>query len=66
MADAVLRVYRGDNQAGTTADYTSGLTAGVTDNTTTAFSTRYTDQAGKLSKPSEPLKFTLKNRFGYK
>ena len=26
----------------------------------------YTDKEGKLSKPSEPLKFTLKDRFGYK
>ena len=26
----------------------------------------YTDKDGKLSKPSEPLKFVLKDRFGYK
>ena len=26
----------------------------------------YTDKEVKLSKPSEPLKFTLKDRFGYK
>ncbi len=25
----------------------------------------YTDQAGKLSRPSPPLAFKLKNRFGY-
>jgi hypothetical protein len=26
----------------------------------------YTDKDGKLSKPSPPLEFTLKDRFGYK